>query len=137
MRPEAMFLALCVVLELFAGAGRAHAEFQLSGPAVSPAPAPGYASRPEGPPARRAPRRVGPAIAYGFGNQAPLDFAARQIVPRGVKVAFGDDLDPAAALVDWKGGRPWPDVLRSTLRLAGLHVTFRPGAALIERGSAP
>ena len=51
MRPDVIFLALCIVLEPFSGAGTAHAEFQLAGPAVSPAPAPEPSSDP---PAQRA-----------------------------------------------------------------------------------
>ena len=135
MRPEVIFLALCIVLEPFAGA--AHAEFQLTGPAVSPAPAPELSSDP--PPQRAQPGRrpAGPAVAYGFGHQVSLAFAARQIVPQGVKVSFGQALDPETVLVDWKGGRPWPDVLRSTLRPGGLLATFRSGTVRIERGSAP
>ena len=136
MRPDVIFLALCIVLEPLAGAGTAHAEFQLAGPAVSPAPAPEPSSDP---PAQRAlfgRRPAGPAVAYGFGHQVSLAFAARQIVPRGVKVSFGEALEPETLLVDWKGGRPWPDVLRSTLRPAGLQVTFRSGTVRIERGSA-
>ena len=65
-----------------------------------------------------------------------LAFAARQIVPRGVKVSFGQALDAETVLVDWNGGRPWPDVLRTTLRPAGLLATFRSGTVRIERGLA-
>ena len=134
MRPDVIFLALCIVLEPFAGA--AHAEFQLTGPAVSPAPAPEPSSDAPAQRAQFGKRPAGPAVAYGFGHQVSLAFAARQIVPRGVKVSFGQALDPERVLVDWKGGRPWPDVLRSTLRPAGLQVTFCSGAVRIELGSA-
>ena len=134
MRPEVIFLALCIVLEPFAGA--AHAEFQLSGPAVSPPRAPERSTDPLVPRARPGKRPAGLAVADGFGHQVPLAFAARQIVPSSVKVSFGPAVDPETLLVDWKGGRPWPDVLRSTLRPAGLLVTFRSGTVRIERGSA-
>ena len=134
MRPEVIFLALSIVLEPFAGA--AHAEFQVSGPAVSPAPAPERSSDPLAPRARPGKRPAEPAVADGFGNQVPLAFAARQIVPSSVKISFGPAVDPETVLVDWKGGRPWPDVLRSTLRLVGLQVTFRSDTVRIELGSA-
>lgn len=83
--------------------------------------------------ARAAPRGPGSPLAYGFGRQVPLAFALRQIVPKGVAVGFADDLDPEAVVVDWNGGRPWPDVLRSMLRQPGLQATFKTGSVLIER----
>ena len=79
------------------------------------------------------PRRVGPALASGFGHQVPLSFAVRQVVPKGVAVTFSDDLEPDTVIVDWQGGRPWPEVLRGLVRQPGLQVAIRPGAVLIRR----
>ena len=77
MRPEVIFFALSIVLEPLAGAGTAHAEFQLSGPAVSPPPVPERSSDPLASRARPGKRPAGPAVADGFGHQVPLAFAAR------------------------------------------------------------
>lgn len=79
------------------------------------------------PPSPRMMRRVTPpaiAIANGFGRQVPLAFAARQIVPAGVKTTFGPDVDQSE-LVDWTGGGPWIGVLRNAVQPLGLHVTVR------------
>ncbi len=61
-------------------------------------------------------------VAAGFGNHIPLSFAVRQIVPPGIKVAYGPGADQAS-LVDWLGGRRWTLVLRDAVRPLGLHVT--------------
>lgn len=79
------------------------------------------------------PQQIGPALAAGFGREVPLSFAVRQVVPTGVSVTFAGDVEPDAVLVDWQGGRPWPDVLRYLLRRAGLQAAFRPGAVFIKR----
>lgn len=62
------------------------------------------------------------SIARGFGNQVPVGFAARQIVPAPFKVAMQLDLDPETTL-SWTGGRPWNQVLWSALHARGLHMT--------------
>jgi hypothetical protein len=137
MRAARLFVTLTIVVP-FAGAGGARAEFQLAGSGASfPAPqqAPSPTRRASPPAPRPAPARRDPSLAEGFGHQVPLAFAVRQIVPANVKVSFGGGIDAEALLVDWNGGRPWPDVLRSTLRPPGLLVTFRPNAVLIERAS--
>ena len=61
-------------------------------------------------------------IARGFGNQVPVGFAVRQIVPAPFRVAMQMDLDPAIT-VSWTGGRPWNQVLWSALHARGLHMT--------------
>ncbi len=86
------------------------------------------------PPTPRIIRRFMPPaipIANGFGRQVPLAFAARQIVPTGVKTTFGPDVDQAE-LVDWTGGGPWIGVLRNAVQPIGLHVTVRSMAISIE-----
>ena len=136
MRAVQHILALTILAQS-AGTCVARAEFQLAGPSAAMAaqPAPTL-PEPADPPLRpTAPARTGPGVAQGFGHQVPLAFAVRQIVPASVKVRFSSGVDPEDLLVDWKGGRPWPDVLRSTLRPPGLLVTFQPGAVLIERAS--
>ena len=60
-------------------------------------------------------------VAHGFGNQVPLGFAVRQIVPAQVRVTFGPTVDQSAA-VTWAGGKPWHDTLRAAVKPLGLHV---------------
>jgi hypothetical protein len=61
--------------------------------------------------------------AYGFGNEVPLSFACKQIVPPAVKVTFGPGADPQA-LVDWKGGDTWNHVLRNAVQPLRLHLVM-------------
>jgi len=70
---------------------------------------------------RREPK---PTPARGFGNQIPLSFAIRQIVPATVKVRFAREAD-RNALVDWRGGRAWPSVLRDAIRPLGFRAIVR------------
>src|SRR4051794_31559420 len=137
MRAAGLLTMLTFIVP-FAGASDARAEFQLAGSGtLVPAPqaAPASPQRSD-PPARTPnPARTGQGVAQGFGRQVPLAFAVRQIVPASVKVRFDEGIDAEDVRVDWKGGKPWPDVLRGTLRPSGLLVTFRPGAVLIERAS--
>lgn len=49
---------------------------------------------------------------------------------------FARDLDSDDVIVDWQGGRPWPDVLRTLLRQPGLLVTFSSTAVLIAHPPA-
>jgi len=117
----------------------AWADFQLS-PALPDSAQPSQ-SRP-GPvsppiaaavPARRPAAPLTTPIAHGFGQQVPLAFATRQIVPTGVKTTFGPGVDQAA-LVDWSGGRPWVEVLRAAVHPLGLHVAVRWMAISITSG---
>jgi len=102
--------------------------------ASQPTPAPIILSSPaDRVPARRTARPIAIPLAHGFGRQVPLAFAARQIVPAGVKTTFGPGVDQAA-LVDWSGGRPWIEVLRGAIQSLGLHVTVRWMAISITSG---
>lgn len=62
-----------------------------------------------------------PRVVLGFGDQVPLSFACRQIVPRGVRVAYGPGASPDA-LVSWKGGEAWQLVLGRAIQPLGLHM---------------
>lgn len=128
------------LLGLVATLGSARAEFQVipplrgtigymrkgSGPIILSPPRSGMMRRPTL--ARAVP------IASGFGRHVPLAFAVRQIVPAGVKTTFGPGVDQAAA-VDWTGGGPWNEVLRSTVLPLGLRVTV--GWAVVSITSGP
>jgi len=82
-------------------------------------------------PARHhAPPRL--ATAHGFGEQIPLSFAVKQIVPLSVKVTYGPGTNPAA-LVDWKGGAAWDRVLLAAVRPLGLHLVMMGRAVEIRK----
>ena len=66
-------------------------------------------------------KQVRPRLVTGFGDQVPLSFACRQIVPRGVRVSYGQGASPDA-LVDWKGGESWPLVLGRAIKPLGLRM---------------
>ncbi|WP_161915299.1 hypothetical protein [Methylosinus sp. C49] len=63
-------------------------------------------------------------LARGFGTAIPLSFAVRQIVPAPIKVSFTHEAD-RNAIVDWRGGRAWPSVLRDAIRPLGLRAIVR------------
>ena len=71
-------------------------------------------------------------LAQGFGDQVPLRFAVRQIVPRAVKVTYGPGADPDAA-VDWKGGQGWNRVLFNAVRPLGLRLVMSHMAVEIRK----
>ncbi|WP_249120681.1 hypothetical protein [Plastoroseomonas hellenica] len=97
-------------------------------PAEPPSPA-GQAA----PPARRAARPLAPyPAAQGFGNDVPLRFAARQIVPEGISVVFADGID-SGVRVSWQGGAPWNRTLQSAIQPLGLRVHYRDRAITISR----
>lgn len=71
-------------------------------------------------------------IAQGFGDQVPLRFAVRQIVPEAIKVTFGPGADPDAT-VDWQGGQGWNRVLFQAVRPLGLRLVMTPMAVEIRQ----
>lgn len=98
-----------------------------SAPQVEPAPLPSAPTRRAGPPVGTSPRVP---LAEGFGNQVPLAFAARQIVPHGVAIRLGTGVDPNVP-VTWAGGKPWPQVLTAAVASLGYRVSVTPTAATI------
>lgn len=71
-------------------------------------------------------------VAQGFGNDVPISFAARQIVPRPVSIRFGKGVDPTA-MVSWRGGAPWNQVLAAAVRPLGLQIITGATTVLISR----
>ena len=71
-------------------------------------------------------------IAAGFGDQIPLSFAVRQIVPSDVRVTYGPGADPNAR-VDWKGGAGWNRVLLDAVKPLGLHLVMTSLAVEIRK----
>ena len=81
---------------------------------------------------RRTPAAPGLKMAYGFGDQVPLAFACRQIVPPAVRVTYGPGATPDQ-LVSWKGGDTWNHVLRDAVRPLGLRLLMTQTAVEIRR----
>lgn len=83
-------------------------------PAVLPsAPAPTFQ-----PPAAPA-VDVSNAVVRGFASQVPLALAMRQLLPVGYTFYIDQDVD-TNVLVSYRGGRPWPETLKSMLAPVGL-----------------
>ena len=125
-----------VLLSILAWTPHAWADFIIS----SPLPGSLYAAQgssaeeheaqrpgPAAPQGRVRPAPMAFGIALGFGDQVPLRFAVRQIVPRNVKVIYGPGADPDAA-VTWKGGRGWNWVLLHAVQPLGLRLVMTPMA---------
>ena len=117
----------CLILATAGLVTPANAEFvMVSQPAAEtdagdPAPAPAANPGPKSPsPTLRRPAPQ-PVVA-GFGDQVPLSFAVRQIVPARFQVAFGETVDSDTP-VDWKGGKPWRPTLSDAVRPLGLTVS--------------
>ena len=115
----------CLILAIASLVTSANAEFvMVSQPAAEidardPAPAANLRPKSASPTLRRpAPQ---PVVA-GFGDQVPLSFAVRQIVPARFQVAFGETVDSDTP-VDWKGGKPWRPTLSDAVRPLGLAVS--------------
>ena len=119
----------------------ANAEFLMVSPpapeidAGDPAPAPAENPRPksQSPTLRRSAPE--PVVA-GFGDQVPLSFAVRQIIPTRFQVAFGGTVNSDAP-VDWKGGKPWRPTLSDVLRPLGLTVSVVGATITIKPARSP
>ena len=115
-------------------ASRPPAPAPASTPNIAPAPGPSEASQPadaaETSPAPSLQPRF--KLAQGFGDQVPLSFAVRQIVPRAVRVTYGPGADPDA-LVDWKGGQGWNRVLFRAVHPLGLRLVMTHMAVQIRK----
>jgi hypothetical protein len=122
----------------------ARADFVVKDPpaaALAPAPAPNAMAPIVDPDDRQptlpADHRNGPTaihwkMAYGFGNQVPLGFACRQIVPPAVKVTYGPGATPDM-LVTWKGGNTWNHVLYNAVAPLGLRLVMTHMAVEIRK----
>lgn len=55
----------------------------------------------------------------GFGNNVPLSFAIKQIVPPNYGVFFGENVDQSQK-ISWTGGGTWNQILDRTVSVEGL-----------------
>lgn len=81
-----------------------------------------------------APAAVAPTdkVIDGFGKQVPLIIAMRQIIPSDYGFAHRDGVD-LGQLVDWQGGRAWPQVLNDALAPIGVKATLNGDTVLLEK----
>lgn len=78
---------------------------------------------------------VAPAakVIDGFGKQVPLVIAMRQILPSEYGFAHREGVD-LGQLIDWQGGRPWPQVLSDALAPIGVKAIISGDTVLLEKG---
>jgi hypothetical protein len=107
----------------------ARADFVITSMPPAPGPPPILETNPDNSPDPASTRF---RLAYGFGEQIPLSFAVRQIVPSTVKVTYGAGADPNA-LVNWKGGRAWNRVLLEAVKPLGLRLVMTHMAVEIRK----
>jgi hypothetical protein len=72
------------------------------------------------------------STAHRFGNQIPLTFAVRQIVPLGFTVSFGRGINKDAR-VDWRGDQSWSAALRQAVLPLQLKVRVRDDIVHISK----
>ena len=127
---------VCVAMVL---CPRARADFVLR--SAPPAVAPVGSPNPSAPPATEpdpakpiplTPPQPDPDVVRGFGQQVPLSFAVRQIVPSSIHVIYANDID-GAAVVNWTGGQAWNVVLARAVAPLGLHIQVAPKMVTIYR----
>ena len=101
---------------------------------VAPSPGPNEASQPADTAGTNPAPSLQPRfrVAQGFGDQVPLSFAVRQLVPPAVRVTYGPGADPDA-LVDWKGGQGWNRVLFRAVHPLGLRLVMTYMAVQIRK----
>ena len=128
MRLAALILAPCLAF------APAKADFLMLSAPDAPVTHQSEPSAPHPKPKRHSPKThfappPEPALS-GLGDQVPLTFAVRQIVPAHFQVAFADAVQ-RDALVDWKGGEPWRATLADALSPLGLVVTVSGSKVMI------
>ena len=69
----------------------------------------------------------------GFGQDIPLESAAKQIVPEGWSVDFGDGVDRKAA-VSWSAASDWKSALSSAVARKGYTAQFGTSTVVIAKG---
>lgn len=75
-----------------------------------------------------------PAVAFdGFGKDIPLEAAARQIVPQGWTVDFGEGVDRNAK-ISWSGAKDWKTALSNAVASRGYVAQFGSSSVVIAKG---
>ena len=145
MRKHRDARSLIAILLLAAATPAAWADFVVKDPPAAPSPSPVPAPmamppivdpgdrQPTPPPEHKdRPTPIHWKMSYGFGNQVPLGFACRQIVPPAVKVTYGPGASPDMP-VTWKGGNTWNHVLYNAVAPLGLRLVMTHMAVEIRK----
>lgn len=74
-------------------------------------------------------------VVQGFGKHVPLVIALRQILPSSYTFAHGDGVNLSQP-VDWQGGKPWSQVLQTTLASISLQAVISADTVMIEPAQA-
>lgn len=69
-------------------------------------------------------------VIEGFGSEMPLVIALQQIVPPNYAYTIGKGVNPGQK-VSWEGGKPWNEVLTSTLHPIGIKFSIARGNRLV------
>jgi hypothetical protein len=69
----------------------------------------------------------------GFGEDIPLESAAKQIVPDGWRVDFGSGVDKSAK-VSWSSASDWKDALSSAAAKRGYQVQYGNSSVIVTKG---
>ncbi len=131
----------CFILATLGVMTSANAEFVMVPPpaaesGANPAPPSRAPIRPRPIPHPKIPLPAPDPALAGFGNEVPLSFAVRQIVPARFQVAFGETVQRDAP-VDWKGGKPWRPTLSDAVRPLGLTVIVVGATVTIQPAASP
>lgn len=71
----------------------------------------------------------------GFGKDIPLESAAKQIVPSGWMVDYGDNVDTTTP-ISWGAANDWQSALSNAVSKAGLNAQFGSNSVIIAKRSA-
>lgn len=71
----------------------------------------------------------------GFGEDIPLESAAKQIVPEGWRVDFASGVDKSAK-VSWTSASDWKDALSSAAAKRGYQVQYGNSSVIVTKGGA-
>ncbi len=74
-------------------------------------------------------------VVQGFGKHVPLVIALRQILPGSYTFAHSDGVNLSQP-VDWQGGKPWSQVLQTTLASISLQAVISADTVMIEPAQA-
>lgn len=72
----------------------------------------------------------------GFGSDIPLESAAKQIVPDGWNVDYGEGVDKAAT-VSWSSADSWQGALSAAVKKKGYSAQFGSNTVVISKEARP
>lgn len=72
----------------------------------------------------------------GFGQDIPLESAARQIVPSDYKIDYGSGVDSKTAIT-WSSAADWQSALAQAVAKKGLNAAFGNGTVVISKSDKP